>query len=101
MVLNWLTVHHPDLITVNENEVKTHMDGYEHTFQKEDFRHCPLRLACMLVQEDLVLMREEEVMDGGTQNFSRDSLDMQREDHPTGMRNHCYPVRLAVQSCKV
>lgn len=89
MVLDWLSQHEPARFKVIAGglEVQTLTPGYQHAFKISDFERCPMKLAALLVQEDLVLMREEDIAEGGIRPFGRSSLELQREDHPTGKRH--------------
>lgn len=67
LVLEHLIRHEPSRFSVEPQNaqvvagnrvVHTHTPGYEHTWSEADFVGGPLRLAGMLVQEDMCLMRE-------------------------------------------
>eukprot|EP00401_Gymnodinium_catenatum_P005565 CAMPEP_0117586024 /NCGR_PEP_ID=MMETSP0784-20121206/68486_1 /TAXON_ID=39447 /ORGANISM="" /LENGTH=534 /DNA_ID=CAMNT_0005387067 /DNA_START=1 /DNA_END=1601 /DNA_ORIENTATION=- len=87
MVLQWLETHAPDRFSIGVDSVRTLTPGYEHCFRFDDFADCPLRLVALLIQEDVVLMREEDVAEGGINAFDRSAVELQKEDHPTGKRH--------------
>jgi len=65
LILEHLTQHEPTRFAVedavrgnNGRMVHTLTPGYTHTFAEEAFKDAPLRLAGLLVQEDLCLMRQ-------------------------------------------
>jgi len=97
LVLEWLLAAHSDRFKVcpETGDVQTLTPGYEHTFERRLFRQEPLKLASQLVQEDIILMREEPLSETGIQDFPRASLEAQQEDHPTGLRH----VLVAGVSC--
>lgn len=61
LLLEWLPVRYPTRFAVDwgAGTVRTLTEGYLHTFLVADYAQCPVRLCCMLVQEELALMREE------------------------------------------
>lgn len=87
MVLQWMEKHAPDRFNIGVDEVRTLTPGYEHQFRFADFADCPLKLVALLIQEDVVLMREEDIVEGGMEDFGRSSVESQMEDHPTGKRH--------------
>ena len=61
LLLEWLPVRYPTRFVVDwgAGTVRTLTEGYLHTFLVADYAQCPIRLCCMLVQEEFALMREE------------------------------------------
>jgi hypothetical protein len=64
MMLVWLPRQHPSRFCVDRTggTVNTTTPGYRHTFKISDFAADPLRLAGMLVQEDLYLLQEQSAV---------------------------------------
>lgn len=58
LLLDHLPRRFPDLYAVNDETVRVLPTG--DCYRIEDWRHAPLRLAALLVQEDLVLMRKSD-----------------------------------------
>jgi len=60
MVIDWLIRRYPERFRVSGAYVKTLDPGYQECFRIADFEEDPLRLASLLIQEDLFIMSEQE-----------------------------------------
>jgi len=85
MVIDWLIRRYPERFRVSGAYVKTLDPGYQECFRIADFEEDPLRLASLLIQEDLFILSEQEAEE------SQEVPDQQ----PTGKKH----VLVAGSSC--